>query len=72
MSEDLREGRLPRADKPELAKRMLQVLRDERSGICFRDLHGFNSTGSQVRVSVLPAGGGHRHLFSCASDPKRA
>eukprot|EP00976_Prorocentrum_cordatum_P050989 1029829-Prorocentrum_minimum.AAC.1 len=51
MSEDLREGRLPRADKPELAKRMLQVLRDERSGICFRDLHGFNSTGSQVRVT---------------------
>jgi len=55
-----------------LAQRMMAILRDERSGICFRDLHGFNSTGSQV--SLLGSGqiSGGEHFFTCSSDPKVA
>ena len=47
---------------------MAGILRDERSGICFRDLHGFNSTGSQV--SLLGAVEAQDlHFFTCSSDP---
>jgi secernin len=46
---------------------MAGILRDEDSGICFRDLHGFCSTGSQV--SWLPIAGAVRHFFTGASDP---
>jgi len=63
--------------KSELARRMARILRDECSGICFRDLHGFNSTGSQI--SLLAGGTDDMasaetsdlsmHLFTCASDP---
>ena len=61
-------------------RRMATVLRDEQSGICFRDLHGFNSTGSQISwlpaardVSATAAPGAlvtaATHLFTGASDP---
>merc|ERR1711933_348713 len=53
----------------------MDVLRDERSGICFRGLHGFNSTGSQVSLLHGEAGcpiAGGEHYFTCASDPKVA
>lgn len=42
------------------------VLRDEDSGICFRDAHGFCSTGSQLSW-LRP--GECSHLFTAASDP---
>jgi secernin len=46
------------------------ILRDEDSGICFRGLHSFCSTGSQV--SWLPSSSGvsaPSHLFTASSDP---
>ena len=57
---------------------MAGALRDEDSGICFRDVFGFCSTGSQI--SWLPSfshpksnfgqgGMGPSHFFSGASDP---
>eukprot|EP00928_Gymnodinium_smaydae_P090495 TRINITY_DN74286_c0_g1_i1.p1 TRINITY_DN74286_c0_g1~~TRINITY_DN74286_c0_g1_i1.p1 ORF type:complete len:425 (-),score=43.63 TRINITY_DN74286_c0_g1_i1:127-1356(-) len=55
-----------------LAKRMMNILRDEDSGICFRDLHGFNSTGSQVSLLYPSMASAPRHFFTCASDPKLA
>merc|ERR550532_1552219 len=72
MARDLRDERLQPDDGRALAERFMAILRDERSGICFRDLHGFNSTGSQV--SLLPRFdvAGAAHLFTCASDPKEA
>lgn len=70
MARDLREGRARPEDLPGLARRMMGVLRDEDSGICFRDLHGFCSTGSQV--SWLPPGAAAQHFFTCASDPLAA
>eukprot|EP00930_Biecheleria_cincta_P066197 TRINITY_DN52248_c0_g1_i1.p1 TRINITY_DN52248_c0_g1~~TRINITY_DN52248_c0_g1_i1.p1 ORF type:complete len:468 (+),score=52.37 TRINITY_DN52248_c0_g1_i1:60-1463(+) len=64
---DIRSGQL--SSETALAQRMIAILRDEDSGICFRDLHGFNSTGSQV--SLL--GPDHaEHFFTCSSDPKLA
>ncbi|KAL9188501.1 hypothetical protein ACHAXT_006879 [Thalassiosira profunda] len=49
-------------------EQMANVLRDEGSGICFRDEYGFCSTGSQI--SWLPAGSQvAHHFFSGASDP---
>lgn len=49
-------------------EKMASILRDEHSGICFRDLHGFCSTGSQI--SWLSANDGvNSHFFSGASDP---
>ena len=54
---------------------MAATLRDETSGICFRELHGFCSTGSQISwldtcggASRTGGGGGH-HFFTGASDP---
>ena len=53
---------------------MACILRDEQSGICFRDRHGFCSTGSQI--SWLPtidtsseSTETASHFFSGASDP---
>jgi len=53
-------------------ERMADILRDEDSGICFRDRYGFCSTGSQI--SWLPAKTGQGdgrafHFFTGASDP---
>lgn len=55
-------------------ERMAGILRDEQSGICFRDRHGFCSTGSQI--SWLPtidtsseSTETASHFFSGASDP---
>lgn len=49
-------------------EQMSEVLRDESSGICFRDIHGFCSTGSQI--SWLPTTGKvASHFFTGASDP---
>ena len=42
-------------------ERMAAVLRDETSGICFRDLHGFTSTGSQLSW-IPPPGEQASHL----------
>lgn len=80
MAQDLHDGKLQPDDGRAFVERFAAILRDEDSGICFRDLHGFNSTGSQV--SLLPpladgsdpsnaAAGGlpAQHLFTCASDP---
>ena len=66
------------ADEPgvggaEWCRRAARLLRDEDSGICFRDLHGFNSTGSQISwlpdpdAELPPAAASH--LFTGASDP---
>ncbi len=55
------------------AERMALILRDEDSGICFRDLRGFCSTGSQI--SWLPKSNDvddHSHFFTAASDPMLA
>eukprot|EP00986_Skeletonema_menzelii_P019660 scaffold28851_cov148-Skeletonema_menzelii.AAC.1 len=49
---------------------MALILRDEDSGICFRDLRGFCSTGSQI--SWLPKSSDvhdYSHFFTAASDP---
>ena len=51
-------------------EQMALILRDEDSGICFRDLTGFCSTGSQI--SWLPKSSDvddHSHFFTAASDP---
>ena len=48
-------------------ERMAAVLRDETSGICFRDLHGFTSTGSQLSW-IPPPGEQASHLCSSAID----
>lgn len=50
-------------------KQMALVLRDEYSGICFRDMYGFCSTGSQI--SWLPSNleADASHFFTGASDP---
>lgn len=56
----------PRCSPNDLVRQMAAILRDERSGICFRDLHGFNSTGSQVSLLEGQAG---LHFFTCCSDP---
>ena len=48
-------------------KRMVDILKDEDSGICFRDVHGFCSTGSQVSWIESPRNA--RHFFTGASDP---
>ena len=55
-----------RCSPNDLVRQMAAILRDERSGICFRDLHGFNSTGSQVSLLEGQAG---LHFFTCCSDP---
>ena len=84
MAADAHAGTLDAADCAAWVRRMMAVLRDETSGICFRDVHGFCSTGSQI--SWLPS---HRHapadgsadaaasaaptaahLYTAASDPK--
>lgn len=59
-------------------KRAAKILRDEESGVCFRDVHGFCSTGSQI--SWIPKNNSSTtsssakksiasHLFTAASDP---
>jgi len=55
---------------------MENVLRDESSGICFRDRYGFCSTGSQISWLPSMADQGDRcrgkeasHFFTGASDP---
>lgn len=68
LSQAVEAGNLQPDDAAAWAKGMAKVLRDEESGICFRDTYGFNSTGSQI--SWLPAGTKQAtHLFTCASDP---
>jgi len=48
-------------------EQMANILRDEQSGICFRDIHGFCSTGSQI--SWLSESSEQSHFFTAASDP---
>ena len=60
---------MPGYSPKELVKQMAGILRDERSGICFRDVHGFNSTGSQIS---LLTGQSSLHFFTCSSDPRLA
>jgi len=62
-------GKLNAADMQSWIRGMTKALRDDESGICFRDVHGFNSTGSQI--SWLPSEDKvvATHLFTCASDP---
>ena len=45
---DAAAGRLEREDGAAWCERAAEILRDEESGICFRSLHGFCSTGSQI------------------------
>jgi len=70
LNADLRSGAV--ASSGALAQCMVRVLRDEASGICFRDLHGFNSTGSQVSLMGSGQSVGGVHFFTCSSDPKLA
>jgi secernin len=67
-------GSLRADDIPGWIGMMMNILRDEASGICFRDTDGFCTTGSQI--SWLPPREGARgvmpvvtHLFTAASDP---
>ena len=46
-----------------------RVMRDEDSGICFRELHGFCSTGSMISWLPSTAAAAASHLFTGASDP---
>ena len=48
--------------------RMAAALRDEPSGICFRDLHGFATTGSQISW-IPPAGGQAATLRARGCNP---
>lgn len=52
-------------------EQMAGVLRDEDSGICFRGVSGFCSTGSQISwlPSIVSNDGDNAHFFSGASDP---
>lgn len=83
MAADVGTGKLDGSDAAAWMSRMATALRDEDSGICFRGLHDFCSTGSQVSW-LAPSGGGTSasgrgaaapraapatHLFTCASDP---
>ncbi|EED91194.1 hypothetical protein THAPSDRAFT_262877, partial [Thalassiosira pseudonana CCMP1335] len=54
-----------------LGTQMAGVLRDEDSGICFRGVSGFCSTGSQISwlPSIVSNDGDNAHFFSGASDP---
>ena len=71
------DGSLSPNDGAGILRWMANVLRDEDSGICFRDTHGFMSTGSQcswLPLATSDAGtdGGKglaSHLFTAASDP---
>jgi len=47
---------------------MAAALRDEPSGICFRDLHGFATTGSQISW-IPPAGGQAATLRARGCNP---
>ena len=75
MAADGATGRLGGADASAWMSRMAAALRDEDSGICFRGLHDFCSTGSQISWLAPPgggisaSGGPATHLFTCASDP---
>ena len=60
-------GELGAGDARGWLERMAAVLRDETSGICFRDLHGFTSTGSQLSW-IPPPGEQASHLCSSAID----
>ena len=56
-------------------EQMADILRDEDSGICFRDRYGFCSTGSQISwLPTVPDQGDRcgkvdSHFFTGASDP---
>lgn len=58
-------------------EQMANTLRDEVGGICFRDRHGFCSTGSQISwlPTTIPDKGDNvgkevaSHFFTGASDP---
>ena len=83
MADDAAAGKLQGADASAWMSRMAAALRDEDSGICFRGLHDFCSTGSQISWLTPPGGGTSEsgrgdaapkaapatHLFTCASDP---
>lgn len=73
LADALNASRLRADDAASWVRVMASVLRDETSGICFRDTHGFNSTGSQI--SWLPSIGSlalPSHFFTCSSDPLTA
>lgn len=50
-------------------EQMALILRDEGSGICFRDTRGFCSTGSQISWIPGSSDVDHSHFFTAASDP---
>ncbi len=50
-------------------EQMALILRDEDSGICFRDLMGFCSTGSQISWLPTSSDVDDSHFFTAASDP---
>lgn len=53
-------------------QQMTFILRDVRSGICFRDVSGFCSTGSQISWLPESSDVDHSHFFTAASDPLSA
>lgn len=69
MQRDAASGALRPDDAQAWLGAMMGVLRDDCSGICFRDVHGFCSTGSQVSWISNAPHGGSQHLFTGASDP---
>lgn len=48
LAQDAAAGKLAPDDVAGWVARAATILRDEDSGICFRELHGFSSTGSQI------------------------
>eukprot|EP00957_Ditylum_brightwellii_P201770 15327159-Ditylum_brightwellii.AAC.1 len=75
MSDQLSCGDMHSDDAPVWVRCMSDALRDEDSGICFRDSYGFCSTGSQI--SWIPPNSSKNssdlcdatHFFTAASDP---
>ena len=61
-------GELDAGDARGWLTRMAAVLRDETSGICFRDLHGFTTTGSQLSW-IPPPGEQAATLCARACNP---
>lgn len=66
----LADGTLAANDAQGWMRWMMGALRDEDSGIAFRETHGFMSTGSQVSwVPLATPATAASHLFTAASDP---
>ena len=74
MAADAASGALAADDVASWCGRAASILRDEASGICFREVDGFCSTGSMIswicaRAPTAVSQEATSHLFTGASDP---